>query len=356
MLPQPRSSFRRAFTLIELLVVISIIAVLIALLLPAVQSAREAARRAQCVNNLKQLALANANYESANGSYPVAAMYAGYPGGFVWYGPTVNVQLLPYLEQAPIYSAYNASLAIYHVSNYTVHAVGLSALWCPSDGTISQLKTIAKPPATYTPPQELPTGRLNQQACSSYLPCVGMWLTWGAPWSSQLRDQANTANGAISARFANNTAMVIDGTSNTILFAERAQSIFTQADLAGKEYTGCWWDSNWWPFAMFDAEFPVNSHRKYRDLVAAGCWNVPVEAASSLHPGGANFAFCDGSVHFIKETVNSWQIDPNTCDAVGITYGDNGNGAYYKLGTAVPGVYQRLSSRNGGEVVSSDSY
>src|SRR5208282_5128759 len=112
------------FTLIELLVVIAIIAVLIALLLPAVQSAREAARRAQCTNNLKQLGLALANYESANNCLPIGVVYAingasGMPGAICQtpYGDNCQntpwfVLMLPYLEQAPLYNAFNASIGI----------------------------------------------------------------------------------------------------------------------------------------------------------------------------------------------------------------------------------------------------
>src|SRR4051794_5089251 len=101
----------RAFTLIELLVVIAIIAVLIALLLPAVQSAREAARRAQCVNNLKQIGLAIANYESTYGSYPVSTPHFAEtrapaigmdPSGMSW-----MVGILPYVEQSPLFNAMN---------------------------------------------------------------------------------------------------------------------------------------------------------------------------------------------------------------------------------------------------------
>ena len=98
----------RGFTLIELLVVIAIIGVLIALLLPAVQAAREAARRAQCVNNLKQLALAAMNYESANGVLPPQGLQVQYP--YWGYGDcSTFVRMLPYFEQASIYNAYNSS-------------------------------------------------------------------------------------------------------------------------------------------------------------------------------------------------------------------------------------------------------
>ena len=67
-----------------------------------------------------------------------------------------------------------------------------------------------------------------------------------------------------------------------------------------------------------------------------------------MHPGGANFSFCDGSVRSIKDTVSSWPIDPNTCDAVGITYGSNASGSFYQIGTARPGVFQCFSQRQRG--------
>ena len=125
--------------------VISIIAVLIALLLPAVQAAREAARRAQCVNNLKQLGLALANYESGNGVYPygMARENCGpnclfSPNGY-YVGSSIFVRLLPFFEQQVLANAYNYSLINWTADNAQSAPVGLSVLWCPSDASITGL-------------------------------------------------------------------------------------------------------------------------------------------------------------------------------------------------------------------------
>jgi len=131
----------RGFTLIELLVVIAIIAVLIALLLPAVQAAREAARRAQCVNNLKQLALATHNYIDGNQTFPMGYGLQWYPGGnkFIQhFGPFVAIAA--YIEQGNAYNSLNQSVAIYIGENATINGIGLSVLWCPSDGNIVNLR------------------------------------------------------------------------------------------------------------------------------------------------------------------------------------------------------------------------
>src|SRR5262245_11458998 len=135
---------RRAFTLIELLVVIAIIAVLIALLLPAVQSAREAARRAQCTNNLKQLGLAVHNYVSSQNVLPPEDMWMAAtmssPGNGSWgWNASWPVMLLPSLEQQPLYNAFNVSWTPDYVVNQTTVAFNaLAVLLCPSDGQKSR--------------------------------------------------------------------------------------------------------------------------------------------------------------------------------------------------------------------------
>jgi prepilin-type N-terminal cleavage/methylation domain-containing protein len=136
-------SGRRGFTLIELLVVIAIIAVLIALLLPAVQSAREAARRAQCVNNLKQLVLAVHNYLSSQNVIPGGAYSLYDPEeGVTRENFSVFVRLTPYIEQYASFNVANYTLRAFDVENITLAGIGISTLWCPSDAAVSELKTI----------------------------------------------------------------------------------------------------------------------------------------------------------------------------------------------------------------------
>jgi prepilin-type N-terminal cleavage/methylation domain-containing protein len=145
---------RRGFTLIELLVVIAIIAVLIALLLPAVQAAREAARRVQCTNNMKQLALACQNYITANNVFPPQSMIpiAGQPnpGNVTGWSLSWIVPLLQYTEQTPMYNAYNFSVEPMEAgsgdpgwANITVASANMNMLMCPSDGLTDQLRNIS---------------------------------------------------------------------------------------------------------------------------------------------------------------------------------------------------------------------
>ncbi|MFO0892714.1 MAG: DUF1559 domain-containing protein [Isosphaeraceae bacterium] len=371
--PSRRNSTRRSggFTLIELLVVIAIIAVLISLLLPAVQSAREAARRAQCVNNLKQLALAAANYEGATGVYPpglywciLTGPYQGYVGTNC--GPLVH--LTPYFEQAQLYNAINFMENIYYNSNLTVHAIGSSSLWCPSDGSISEVQTLASD--IFFEPVVAP--QAARMAYSSYAGVNGPWYpnTWSIPGlGSGARATHGAAKGNMLGMFGvcSNVKIssVTDGTSNTMIFGEHGHGLIA----ADQRPSWQWWDSGNLGDTNITTMFPLNPQRTVQNASGSGVGgSIFVNSASSLHPGGANFAFVDGSVRFLKDTVQSWPIQPIGKDGndapipSSVTYTLQGaqNPYWDTIYALAPGaqfgVYQALSTRAGGEVLSADQY
>ena len=370
-----RSHRSRGFTLIELLVVIAIIAVLISLLLPAVQSAREAARRAQCVNNLKQLALAAANYEGSTGVYPpglywclLTGQYAGYLGTNC--GPMPH--LAPYLEQGQVYNAINFMEDIYYNSNLTVHAIGISSLWCPSDASIGEIQTLDPNTAFFDVVVAPQTARM---AYSSYAGVCGPWFpnTWSIPG---VGNGARATHGTIKGNelgifgVCSNTRIssITDGTSNTMIFGEHGHGLIAAASQPSWQ----WWDSGNLGDTLITTMFPLNPQRTVKDASGNGVGgSLFVNSASSLHPGGANFAFTDGSVRFLKDSTQSWPIMPLGADGnsaplpvsvtATITPGAASPNPYWDtIYSLTPGyqtgVYQALSTRNGGEVVSADAY
>ncbi len=358
------SRCRRGFTLIELLVVIAIIAVLIALLLPAVQSAREAARRAQCTNNLKQLGLASANFESSNGGYVPGYGPAFNPltgGGTCGSRPNVLAQILPFVEAGTTFNAFNFQncMSGYGVGspNDTAMSQVISAFICPSDPETTKLSDdgyanyVASLGATAA--QQVGSASF-QESITARLGIFNVTIDTGPP--QFLNPPANTQSNYPNYLRATPVtgAAVTDGTSNTALFSETKRSHFNGVassvpntdPLNVYVISGTGADNFIPPICTAqNMRFPIRyrGQQYYRDLPMTGYyshtlppntryWDCGYDdftrahmASRSYHPGGTNVGFADGSVKFIKNSIN-----------------------------IVP--WNALGTRAGGEVISADAY
>jgi prepilin-type N-terminal cleavage/methylation domain-containing protein/prepilin-type processing-associated H-X9-DG protein len=356
-----RLSYRRsrAFTLIELLVVIAIIAVLIALLLPAVQSAREAARRIQCVNNLKQLALASHNYHDVNlcfpsGGFKMRSEEIGNPCGGN-HQSSYYIALLSFFEQSPVANAWNFSVPYQSYFNSTVTQTGLSAIWCPSDPAASDIMGQFR--ASYTaPPNGYDMRYHSYKGNAGTFFAVSRYTSPGCTAAvTNFGPRKAAANGIIHLYSSTAIGAITDGTSNTMLIGESA---FSLLDPNGR------WDWNWWTSGnnadtLGCTLWPINPQKKIAgDPVNTNTYGVNVglmyQAFSSRHPGGINAAFADGSVKFLKDTINTMPFNDSTGLPTGFVQGPN------SFPVLVPGsnlgVWQAISTRAGGEVVSADQF
>jgi prepilin-type processing-associated H-X9-DG protein len=330
------------------LVVIAIIGVLVALLLPAVQSAREAARRIHCTNNLKQIALATHGYADAWTTLPRGGFLQQAFAGSSLYDSSGNpyisggifLLLLPYLDQRPLYNAMNFQVNIFTAINATISATGLSTFWCPSDPGISNPRTLLDGSFYDSGPF-----RMN------YTSYAGNCGTWTQGWLPQYNGQLN---GLFLREAAVPMASVTDGLSNTLAFGEHSQAILNASD----QLCYHWWPSGYVPDTLFITLYPMNPQRAMADIPDFLSFDAYTLAASSQHPGGCNFAFLDGSVRFLKETIDCWRIDPATGLPRGISFDPIPPlGAVVRVapGTRFP-VYQALSTRDRGEVIDAGSY
>ena len=329
----------RAFTLIELLVVIAIIGVLVALLLPAVQAAREAARRAQCINNLKQIGLALHNYHAAVGSFPVgflvptiAAPPTTSPLQYRW---SALAQMAPYLEQTNLANSLNFQFPLaykptsgnppfwpYYPANATAMGTKVAVLLCPSDGA---------------------TAPMANSGPTNYAFCAGSGINGG---------DATGADGAFILGPAISVAEILDGTSQTVMASEQLLGIagpYSQtsttpiprpmsramARVAAGPLTdsacaaapkgwllnkgASWWDGNYLNTLYNHHETP---NSRVADCITYH--NPGWKTARSLHPGGVHILLGDGSARFAKDSVS-------------------------------PSVWRALSTRSGGEIVTGDA-
>jgi prepilin-type N-terminal cleavage/methylation domain-containing protein/prepilin-type processing-associated H-X9-DG protein len=300
-------SARRAFTLIELLVVIAIIAVLIALLLPAVQSAREAARRIQCVNNFKQIGLALHNYHDVHGRFAPGSIQVTFPNGYAYRQPFIT-SLLPFLEQRNLTDSFNFNLSFQETANDTTRAARVNVFDCPSDQQILFVN--------------------NGGAVTDVKGNYG--VNWG---QNVYADQGLPAPFGLN--YGASMAEIIDGTSQTLLMSELIQTPHPPGQpVSVIDRRGRVWSDQ--P-SSHQVSTRLGPNSKLPDYGA--CWTEPKApcnrntadgdnhyiASRSMHPGGVNVLFADGSIHFIKDTISS----PS---------------------------WRALSSRAAGEVISGDSY
>jgi prepilin-type N-terminal cleavage/methylation domain-containing protein/prepilin-type processing-associated H-X9-DG protein len=334
----------RGFTLIELLVVIAIIAVLIALLLPAVQSAREAARRAQCVNNLKQVGLGLHNFESANGFFPPS----GIRGSGFCQPMNINVDgsgkilpkgqrassyvfthILPYMEEVPLYNAYNIRRDFRAADNSTSVGTIVKALLCPSSANSEKYHVFddsnGDAADTGGPYKNVRT------AVTDYAISNGIEATLAATGTVDLTDagQYSMLQNVTGGQPNNVTyhSQVTDGLSNTILMAEDAgrPHLYRGGHLRDTSVTPSEGSAGGW--ADYDTGYTLHSYtvdgKKHPGPCFTSCYNGNEDY--SFHIGGGNYLMGDGSVRFIK-------------------------------GSTSLRIYVRLLTRSGGEVLSADQY
>jgi prepilin-type N-terminal cleavage/methylation domain-containing protein/prepilin-type processing-associated H-X9-DG protein len=348
---------RRGFTLIELLVVIAIIAVLIALLLPAVQAAREAARRLQCVNNLKQIGLGLLNYEQAIGSFPMgssANLFTINPNVDAGpHGLSPHAQMLPYLELTALYNSINMCFGVATEQfptgpiNSTAYGTKVALFMCPSDPNAQSVVEIDPVgPCNYSCSFGTTTTPSTVQVTTGSTGPFTWWRSYRIPnctdgtsntiaFAETLVGDRSTANFSASSGIfgiALGPAEVFDASANWPAVQAGLQpcnAAYNSRSTANLSNSG---GRRWMKGGAADTLFNTVVTPNSQVYPWSRCTDWPSSAheiefsrASSSHPGGVNVLFADGGVRFIKNAISQ--------------------STWFALGT-----------RAGGEVISSDSY
>jgi prepilin-type processing-associated H-X9-DG protein len=284
---------RRGFSPLDILVVIAIIAILIALLLPAVQAAREAARRTNCANNLKQIGLAMHNYHDTFNTFPPG--HVSPPGDKLERFMSAHTMVLPFMEEAALYSLVNLWLGPTHAANTTARATAVKSYVCMSDSA---------PPGPY--------------GCTNYALIAGSKP--GIGWDG--KDREKQPNGAFFQISKIQIQHMRDGTSNTILAMEMTRGQ-EGADIPPRAYAvkpgpipepldhdrgdkrmfdrGGSWIVGGFLQTLVTATMPPNSNAF--DL-SFGLLEGGFSSSRSFHRGGVNVLFADGSVQFLSDSID----------------------------------------------------